>query len=305
MAALTEVDYIWKNGELVPWANATTHVLTHALHYGTAVFEGIRCYRSDRGSAVFRLQEHMARLLLSARMIMMDLNYTVDQLVDAALETIRANRLQECYIRPLAYRGYGAMGVNPTAAPVDLIIAVWPWGDYLGDTALQQGISVSVSSWRQRSANAVPGAIKSSASYLNSGLANIEAVSNGFGEAILLNETGMVAEGSGENLFTVRKGVLYTPPLSDGILEGLTRDSVICIAHDLGYPVVERSLVRSDLYVADEVFLTGTAAELTPVSSVDRREIGKPGPITIAIQKRFFEIAKGQVEDHADWLTWL
>ncbi|MCL1880372.1 MAG: branched-chain amino acid transaminase [Actinomycetia bacterium] len=305
MAAIAEVDQIWKNGALIPWAEATTHVLTHALHYGTAVFEGIRCYKNDRGSAVFRLREHMERFHRSAKIIMMDIPYSVDELVEASLQTIRVNKLEECYIRPLAYRGYGAVGVNPSAAPVDVVIAVWPWGDYLGDTALKEGISVQISSWRQRSANSTPGAVKSSAGYLNSGLANIEAVGNGFGEAILLNEGGLVAEGSGENIFTVRDGLISTPPLSDGILEGLTRDSVITIARDLGYTVLERSLVRTDLYIADEVFFTGTAAELTPISSVDRRSIGLPGPVTLALQAKLFDAAKGRSAEYGNWLTWV
>ncbi|MDR2956857.1 MAG: branched-chain amino acid transaminase [Coriobacteriales bacterium] len=302
MAAITEVDYIWKNGKLLPWAEATTHVLAHALHYGTAVFEGIRCYKTDSSPAVFRLREHMQRLVDSGRMIMMEVPYSADELTEAALQTIRANQLEECYIRPLAYRGYGAIGVNPTAAPVDVIIAVWPWGDYLGDAAIKEGVSVAISSWRQRSINALPGAVKSSASYLNSGLANIEAVGHGYAEAVLLNENGMVAEGSGENIFIVKRGVISTPPLSDGILEGLTRDSIIQIARDLGYQVQERSMARTELYSADEVFFTGTAAELTPINSVDKRQIGPPGPITLELQARFFDIAKGRVPEYEHWL---
>ncbi|MCL2151158.1 MAG: branched-chain amino acid transaminase [Coriobacteriia bacterium] len=303
MAAINEVDYIWKNGELLPWAEATTHVLTHALHYGTAVFEGIRCYQTESGSSVFRLREHIERLLSSGRMIMMEIPYSADQLVEAAINTIQANKLQECYIRPLAYRGYGSMGVNPTAAPVDAIIAVWPWGDYLGDTALKEGVKVAISTWRQRSINALPGAVKSSASYLNSGLANIEAVSHGYSEAVLLNENGLVAEGSGENIFIVKKKVISTPPLSDGILEGLVRDSIMQIGRELGYEVRERSLARTELYAADEVFFTGTAAEVTPINSVDDRQIGPPGPVTLELQARFFDIAKGRVPEYEHWLT--
>jgi branched-chain amino acid aminotransferase len=302
MAALVEVDYIWKNGKLIPWAEATTHVVSHALHYGTAVFEGIRCYKTEDGSSVFRLRDHIKRLLRSAKMIMMEIPFSEDELVQAALDTIHANKLEACYIRPLAFRGYGALGVNPSAAPVDVIIACWPWDAYLGDTALAEGIKVAISSWRQRSANAIPGAVKSSASYLNSGLANIEAVGNGFGEAVLLNEAGYVAEGSGENIFAVRDDALYTPPLSDGILAGITRDSVIQIARDLGYPVFEQSLVRSDLYVADEVFFTGSAAELTPINSVDNRVIGEPGLITKALQARFFDAALGRLPEYEHWL---
>ncbi|MCL2632034.1 MAG: branched-chain amino acid transaminase [Coriobacteriia bacterium] len=303
MAAIVEVDYIWKNGALVPWAEATTHVLTHALHYGTAVFEGVRCYKGENGSAGFRLFEHMERLVQSGKIIMMDIPFTAEQLTEAALETIRANKLEECYVRPLAFRGYGSMGVNPTAAPVDVIIAVWPWGDYLGDTALKEGVSVAISTWRQRSVNALPGAVKSTASYLNSGLANIEAVGHGYSEAVLLNENGYIAEGSGENIFIVKNGIISTPPLSDGCLEGLTRDSIITIARDLGYEVQERSLVRTELYTADEVFFTGTAAEVTPINAVDRRRIGSPGSVTLALQERFFNIAKGRVPEYDHWLA--
>jgi branched-chain amino acid aminotransferase len=302
MADIVEAKYIWKNGTLVPWAEATTHVLSHALHYGTAVFEGIRCYKNDTGSAVFRLKDHMKRLVQSARMINMELPYSAEELIEAALQTIKANELQSCYIRPIAYRGYGAVGVNPRSAPIDVVIATWPWDAYLGDTALAEGIAVGISSWRQRSANSTPGAVKSSASYLNSGLANMEAIDHGYGEAILLNELGYVAEGSGENIFVVRDNVISTPPLSDGILEGLTRASVIQIARDLGYTVYERSLVRTDLYMADEVFFTGTAAELTPINSVDHRAIGKPGPVTLLLQERFFAAATGKLDAYADWL---
>jgi branched-chain amino acid aminotransferase len=302
MADIQEGKYIWKNGAFVAWADATTHVLTHALHYGTAVFEGIRCYKTEDGSAVFRLRDHMERFVRSARIIMMPLAYSAEELTEVALETIRRNELESCYIRPIAYRGYGAVGVNPSAAPIDVAIAVWPWDAYLGATALEQGIAVGISSWRQRGANAIPGAVKSSASYLNSGLANMEAVSHGYGEAILLNESGYVAEGSGENIFVVRDGVISTPPLSDGILEGLTRNSVIRIARDLGHTVLERSLVRTDLYVADEVFFTGTAAELTPINSVDGREIGRPGPVTQQLQARFFDVVAGRASEYASWL---
>jgi branched-chain amino acid aminotransferase len=302
MADIKEGTYIWKNGEFVAWADATTHVLSHALHYGTAVFEGIRCYETEQGSAAFRLTDHMERLVRSARIVMMPLPYRAAELTECALETVRKNELKSCYIRPIAYRGYGAVGVNPSTAPIDVVIAVWPWDAYLGATALEQGIAVGISSWRQRSANALPGAVKSSASYLNSGLANMEAVAHGYGEAILLNEAGAVAEGPGENIFVVRDGIIATPPLSDGILEGLVRNSVIQIARDLGYTVCERSLVRTDLYVADEVFFTGTAAELTPINSIDGREIGKPGPITKRLQARFFEVVSGRVPEYSSWL---
>lgn len=305
MADITEVDFIWKNGELIPWAEATTHVLSHSLHYGSGVFEGIRCYKdpdSDK-SFVFRLRDHMERLHRSCKIAQMELGYTVDELCDATVEVIRANNLPACYVRPLAYRGYGVMGVDPTGAPVDVIIAVWPWDAYLGPDALENGVSVGISSWRQRSNNAIPPAMKSTASYMNSILAKIEARQHGYAEAIMLNEAGLVCEGTGENLFIVRDGVLMTPPLSDGVLEGITRDSVLVIADELEIPAGEVSLSRSDLYIADEVFMTGSAAELTPIGSIDNRSVGKPGEVTRRIQDRFFEIVYGKVDEYSDWLT--
>ena len=305
MAGITEVDYIWKNGELVPWAEATTHVLSHSLHYGSGVFEGIRCYKDpDSGkSFVFRLRDHMERIARSCKIALIDLPYSVEELCDATVEVVRANKLPACYIRPIIYRGYGTMGVDPTGSPTEVAIAAWPWESYLGADALEAGVAVGVSSWRQRSNNSIPPAVKATASYMNSILAKLEAKEHGYAEAIMLNEQGLVCEGTGENLFVVRDGVLSTPPLSDGLLEGITRDTVLSIAEDLEIPAVEESLTRSDLYIADEVFMTGSAAELTPVGAVDGRVIGKPGEITRAIQKRFFEIAYGTVEEYADWLT--
>ncbi|MEF9841735.1 MAG: branched-chain amino acid transaminase [Raoultibacter sp.] len=305
MAGITEAEYIWKNGEMIPWADATTHVLSHSLHYGSAVFEGIRCYKdpdSDK-SFIFRLRDHMARLHRSCKIALIDLPYSVDELCQATIDLIRKNNLPSCYIRPLVYRGYGVMGVDPTGSPVETMIAVWPWDSYLGPDALENGVAVGISSWRQRSNNAIPPAVKSSASYMNSIFAKIEAKSHGYAEAIMLNEAGLVCEGTGENLFIVRDGVLSTPPLSDGLLEGITRDTVLCLADDLDIPALEESLVRSDLYVADEVFMTGSAAELTPIGSVDDREVGKPGPITRALQDRFFNVAYGHVEEYKEWLT--
>ena len=305
MADITEVQYIWKNGEMVPWAEATTHVLSHSLHYGSGVFEGIRCYKdpdSDR-SFVFRLRDHMERLHRSCKIAQMELPYTVDELCDATVEVIRANNLPACYIRPLAYRGYGGMGVDPSGAPLDVIIAVWPWDAYLGPDALENGVSVGISSWRQRSNNAIPPSMKSTASYMNSILAKLEAKQHGYAEAIMLNEAGLVCEGTGENLFIVRDGVLMTPPLSDGVLEGITRDSVLVIADELEIPAGEVSLSRSDLYVADEVFMTGSAAELTPIGAIDDRTVGKPGEVTRRIQDRFFEIVYGKADEYSDWLT--
>ena len=305
MADLQEVDYIWKNGEMVPWAEATTHVLTHARHYGSGVVEGIRCYHNtDTDEAViFRLRDHMERLHRSAKIAMMELPYSVDELCDATVELIKKNGLKSCYIRPLAYYGYGQMGVDPTGAPVDVIIAVWPWDAYLGADALENGVKVGVSSWRQRSFNAIPPAVKSSASYMNSILAKLEAKNHGYSEAVMLNEQGYVCEGTGENLFVVRDGILSTPPLSDGLLEGITRDTVLTIATDMDIPAIEESLTRADLYIADEMFMTGSAAELTPVASVDDRPIGKRGPVTTALQQRYFDVAYGKVPEYEEWIT--
>lgn len=300
--ALPEVDYIWMDGKLVPWKDANVHVLTHALHYGTGVFEGIRCYPTASGPAVFRLRDHMKRFERSAKMLFMDLGFSVDELVEAVKETIRANNLPACYIRPLAFRGYGVMGVDPIPAPVQVIIAVWPWDSYLGEDALVRGVEVGVSSWRQRGINATPPAIKSAASYLNSGLAKVEANRHGYAEAVMLNEVGHVCEGTGENLFVVRDSVISTPPVSDGILEGITRDSIMIIADDLDYDVLEESLVRTDLYIADEMFMTGTAAEVVPVRAVDGRVIGDAGTITLDLQKTYFGIVRGENPDYEEWL---
>ena len=305
MADITEVDFIWKNGEMVPWAEATTHVLSHSLHYGSGVFEGIRCYKDPDSDSrfIFRLRDHMLRLHRSAKIASIDLPYSVDELCDATVEVVRANKLKACYIRPLVFRGYGVMGVDPTGAPTDVIIACWPWDSYLGPDALENGIKVGVSSWRQRSINAIPPAVKATASYFNSLMAKLEAKEHGYSEAIMLNEQGLVCEGTGENIFVVRDGILSTPPLSDGVLEGITRDSVIALAEDLDLPVVEESLTRSDLYIADEVFMTGSAAELTPIGEVDDRVVGKPGPITQQLQKKFFEVCYGHDSEYTDWLT--
>lgn len=290
---------------MIPWEEATTHVLSHSLHYGSGVFEGIRCYQDpeSKKSYVFRLREHMERLHRSCKIALIDLDYTVDELCEATLEVIRKNKLEACYIRPLVYRGYGTMGVDPTGAPVDVAIAVWPWDAYLGDEALKHGIDVGTSSWRQRSVNALPPAVKSTASYMNSILAKLEAKSHGYAEAVMLNEAGMVCEGTGENIFVVRDGVLSTPPLSDGVLEGITRDTILCLACELEIPSIEESLTRSDLYLADEMFMTGSAAEVTPVANIDGRKIGDPGEITVMLQDHFFKAAFGQLEEFSDWLT--
>ena len=300
--SLPKVDTIWMDGTLVDWDAAQVHVLTHALHYGSGVFEGIRCYETPDGPAVFRLVEHMERFERSARMLLMDLGYTVKETVEAVKETIRSNRLNSCYIRPIAFRGYGVMGLDPLPAPVNVVIAAWPWDTYLGEEALSHGVAVGVSSWRQRGINSTPPAIKATGQYINSSLARVEANRHGYAEAVLLNEEGKVCEGTGENLFIVKKGVIHTPPVSDGILEGITRDSIMTLARDKGIEVREASLVRTDLYTCDEMFMTGSAAEVVPVHSVDGREIGDPGPITLDLQKSFFSVVKGEDRTYEAWL---
>jgi len=302
MAALPKVDKIWMDGKLVDWDDAKVHVLTHALHYGSGVFEGIRCYATDDGPAVFRLTEHMERLHRSAKMMRMEIPYSVEELVDATKALIAANKLPACYIRPLVYRGYGVMGLDPMPAPVETMIAVWPWDTYLGEEALTDGIAAGISSWRQRGNNAVPPQIKATGSYMNSSFARMEANDHGYAEAIMLNEAGYVCEGTGENIFVVRDEVIMTPPVSDGILEGITRDTVIALAQDLDFDIIEVSLTRADLYTADEVFFTGSAAEVVPVHSVDHREIGKPGPITLALQKAYFDVVRGKDPEYDYWL---
>ena len=303
--ALPEVDYIWMNGELVAWADAKVHVLTHALHYGSGVFEGIRCYETSDGPAVFRLTDHMERLERSAEMIRMPIGHNVDALVEATKMVIRENKVTECYVRPIVYRGYGVMGLDPMPAPVDAMIAVWPWATYLGEEALKAGVDVGISSWRQRGNNSTPPQIKATGNYLNSSLARIEANDHGYEEAILLNEAGHVCEGTGENIFVVKDEVIITPPVSDGILEGITRETVMMLALELDIPVMEASIVRTDLYAADEIFMTGTAAEVVPVRSVDHRVVGEPGPISKTLQDKYFRVVRGQEPEYADWLEYV
>jgi branched-chain amino acid aminotransferase len=299
-----ESELIWHNGEFVVWEDAKVHVLTHGLHYGTGVFEGIRCYETERGSAIFRHVEHLQRLERSARLYYMDLPYSVEQLRSATHELISRNGLASCYIRPIAYRGYGHMGLNPLEAPVDVSIAVWPWGNYLGEEGTRNGIRAKVSSWERISSRSLIPQAKASGQYLNSVLAKIESVKAGYDEAILLDEHGNVVEGSGENLFAVRDGVISTPPISSAILDGINRRSVVQIARDLGYSVVERTVARTDLYLADEVFLTGTAAELVPVREIDDHAIGagKPGEITLVLQRAFQDALYGRNERYLEWL---
>ena len=299
---IEKTEKIWMDGSLVDWDEAKVHVLTHTLHYGSGVFEGIRAYATDRGPAVFRLTDHMRRLHDSANLLMMDIPYSVEELVEATKETIRVNGVESCYVRPIAFLGYGEMGLNPLPSPVQVSIAVWPWGTYLGDEGVKHGVRMKISTWRRMDPNINPVAAKGTGVYINSSLAKVEALKGGYDEAILLNMAGTVSEATGENVFVVKDGVLLTPPLSAGALEGLTRDTVMTIARDLGYEVREQTLLRTDLYLADEAFLCGTAAEIVPMRSVDDHEIGAPGEVTRKIQETYLAIVHGQVEKYADWL---
>jgi branched-chain amino acid aminotransferase len=299
-----QADVIWKNGELVPWDEAKIHVLTHALHYGTGVFEGVRCYDTEIGPAIFRHHEHVDRLFRSSSLYYMPIPFTQEQIRQATLETVAANGLRSCYIRPIVFRGEGPMGLNPLDSPVDVAIACWEWGAYLGDEGKANGVRAKVSSWRRLSpAGLIPHA-KATGQYLNSVLAKIEATKAGYDEAILLDDAGVVCEGSGENLFVVRDGRIVTPPQTASILDGINRRSVIEIAGDLGYEVVERDLARAELYLADEVFVTGTAAELTPIREVDDHPVGtgEPGPITREVQRVFEDALHGRDERYRRWL---
>ena len=295
-------EWIWMNGDYVPWDDANVHVLSHGLHYGTGVFEGIRAYETDRGTAIFRHREHLERLLRSARLYYMELPYSTDQLRDATHELIRRNALASCYIRPLAFRGYGEMGLFAQSAPIDVMVAVWPWGAYLGEEGKRSGIRCKVSSWRGISGDSLIPDAKASGQYLNSILAKTESANAGYDEAILLDVHGNVSEGSGENVFIVRDGVLATPGHTSSILDGITRRSVIQIATDLGYPVEERDIARAELFLADEVFLTGTAAELVPVREVDDHPIGEPGEITRVIQAKLEDALHGRAPEYLEWL---
>jgi branched-chain amino acid aminotransferase len=299
---IEKTDKIWMDGELVNWDDAKIHVLTHTLHYGSGVFEGIRAYPTSRGPAVFRLTDHMRRLHDSAMLIHMEIPYSIEELVEATKETIRVNKVDSCYIRPLAYLGYGEMGLNPLPCTVNVSIAVWPWGTYLGDEGVKRGVRMKTSTWRRMDPNINPVAAKGTGIYINSSLAKVEALKGGYDEAIMLNTAGTVAEATGENVFIVKDGVLLTPPLSAGALDGITRDSVMTIARDFGYEVREQTLLRTDLYLADEAFVCGTAAEIVPIREVDDREIGDPGEITRKIQETYFAAIHGEFEKYADWL---
>ncbi len=297
---------IWFNGELVAHENATVHVLTHALHYGSSVFEGIRCYDTDKGSAVFRLPEHMRRLIDSAKIHRMAIPFSHDELNEAVVQTIAASEMDACYIRPLVFRGEGKMGVNPLNNPVETVIAVWEWGQYLGPEALEEGVDVEVSSWNRNAPNTTPGLSKAGGNYLSSSLIKMDALKKGFAEGIALTTSGFLAEGSGENLFLIRDDVLYTSPTAFSILPGITRNSVIALARERGYSVEEKLLPREALYIADEIFFTGTAAEITPVRTVDHHVVGegRRGPITGELQEAFFDVVRGGNDPHG-WLTFI
>jgi branched-chain amino acid aminotransferase len=292
---------IWMNGSLVDWDQAQIHVLTHTLHYGTGVFEGIRAYPTSQGPAVFRLTDHIVRLVNSAKILGMELPYAVEELIEATKQTVASTGLQECYVRPIAYFGYGEMGLNTLPCKVDVAIACWPWGAYLGDDALDKGVRMKISSWTRHDHNTMPPASKTTGNYVNSSLAKVEALKAGYDEAIMLAPNGLVAECSGENLFAVRNGVVLTPPLTAGALEGITQNSVMTIARDLGFDVRVDNIARSDLYIAEEIFVCGTAAEVSSVNSVDDRAVPCPGPITRAIAEVYNRAVRGEEDKYKDW----
>ena len=300
-----EVQKVWMNGRFVDFADAKIHAFSHVFHYGSAMFEGMRVYNTRNGPAAFRLDDHIERLYHSCKVYRMEIPYTAVEFRDAIFDTIRANGFDACYIRPVVYRGLGALGVNPFKSPVDVVIAVWQWGQYLGEDAVQNGVDVCVSSWNRMAPNTFPAMAKATGNYLNSMLIKMEALVNGYAEGIALDNSGRISEGSGENIFLVYHGRILTPPLAGSILPGITRESVIALASDAGYTVVEQQIAREMLYIADEIFLTGTAAEITPVRSVDRIPVGSGarGPVTERLQKDFFSLLEGAAEDRYGWLT--
>jgi len=302
-----ESQWIWKNGEMIPWADAHVHILSTVVQFGTSVFEGVRAYETPKGPAIFRLDAHIRRLRDSAKIYRMVPDFTSEQLVEASLEVVRKNELASCYIRPMVLRGYGAMGINPFASPIDTYIASWAWGSYLSDEALKNGVDVCVSSWIRAHPNTYPQRAKAGGHYLSAQLMKMEALANGYTDAIALGPSGLVSEGSGMNIFLVRDGVIISPFLDGTSLEGITRDSIIMIAADLGYEVREQDIPRESLYTADEIFFTGTAAEVTPVRSVDRIEIGAgtAGPVALELQKHFWETVRGQNDDPHGFLTYV
>ena len=305
MSKLTEAQLIWMDGELVPWHEAKIHVLSLAVQFGSSVFEGMRCYRTPDGPAIFRLHDHLERLFNSARVFHMEHAFTLEQLADACAVTVDRNGLEECYIRPMVLRGYGASGMTPAGSPVQVVIPAWPWGAYLGPDAFEQGVDVGVSSWQRAEPNTFPIAAKAAGNYNNSQLIKHEATANGFAEGIALTTGGLVSECSGQNVFLVRKGTLITPTVDGSLLAGITRDTVLELAAELGIPVREQPVPRETLYMADEIFLTGTASEIVPVRSVDRTTVGtgKAGPVTRRLQQRFMEVVHGETADKRNWLA--
>ncbi len=301
---LKATEKIWHNGQFVSWNEANIHVLSHVVSYGSSVFEGVRCYETQNGPAVFRAPEHARRLLDSAKIYRMDVPFSVEEITKAMVDTVRGNNLKSCYIRPIVLRGYGDVGVLPRGNPIETYIAVWEWGKYLGDEAMAEGVDVGISSWTRIAPNTLPALAKAGANYMNSQLIRMEAAANGYAEGIALDQSGFVSEGSGENIFVIRDGKVYTPPLSASVLPGITRDTIVKIAQVLGIPVVESVIPREMLYIADEVFFSGTAVEVTPIRSVDRIQVGagRRGPITEKIQKHFFELVQGRIKDEFDWL---
>ena len=298
---------IWIDGNMVDWKDANIHVLSHVVHYGTSVFEGIRTYKNDNGVAVFRLKEHVQRLFDSAKIYKIEIPFTQEEIEEAILETVRVNDLDGCYIRPIVFKGYGELGVDPSNCPVNVVIAAWEWGSYLGEEGMANGVNIGVSSWRKPAPDTFPTLAKCGANYMNSQLAKLEAIDNGYDEAIMLDYNGHVSEGSGENIFLVEGEKLVTPSMSSSNLKGITRDSIMAIAGDLGYEVVEEVISRERLYIADEVFFTGTAAEVTPIRSIDHRQIGigKRGPVSEKIQTAFFDRVEAKVEDKYGWLSYI
>ncbi len=299
-------EWIWMNGEFVPWKEAKIHVLSHVIHYGTSVFEGIRCYKTPKGSQVLRLRDHIRRLFDSAKIYRMELPYSIDDYCEICLEVIRRNKMEACYIRPVVYRGYGDVGVNPFGCPVETAVAVWDWGAYLGPEALAKGVDVCVSTWSRMAPNTLPAMAKCAANYMNSQLIKMEALMGGYVEGIALDVNGAVSEGSGENIFVIRNGTVYTPSLNHSVLPGITRDGVLTLLQrELHKEIRHQAIPREMLYIADEIFFAGTAAEITPVATVDRLPVGtgRRGPVTEAVQKRYLEIVTGQAEDIYNWLT--
>lgn len=305
--AFDESSKIWRNGTIIPWKEATVHIASHVIHYGSSVFEGMRCYKTKNGSAIFRLKEHIERMFNSCKIYRMPLPFTLEELCEASREVLRINHLDEAYVRPVAFRGYGALGVNPATCPMEVAIMAWKWGAYLGQEALEKGVDIKVSSWHRLAPNTMPALAKAGANYMNSQLIKMEALQDGYTEGIGLSSSGVVSEGSGENLFLIFKGKIITPPLGSSVLLGITRQTVMTLAKDLGFELVEQVIPREMLYIADELFFTGTAAEISPIRSVDKIQIGSGsrGPITKAIQDELFGILSGDKKDKYGWLDYI